>query len=143
MRSAKLLLCLVQTATVLSVKVKVIMHSDEDSGTEDEVQTESWDFKKKIDITMLPFLKKKHEVKPTDYEEEKPSTDKPTQHPNELLFPLIYRQSHINSMFKFGDNWYTWSTEKRSDGTSAISYFICYDEPKHCDDVGWVRAFFA
>ncbi|XP_045784949.1 uncharacterized protein LOC123880707 [Maniola jurtina] len=141
MKSANLLLCLIQTVTVLSVKVKVIMHSEEDSRVEDEVQTESWDFKKKVEVTMLPFLRKRHAEKPIfEYEEEKSTTEKSRQHPNELLFPLIYRQSHINSMFKFGKNWYTWSTEKRADGSKAINYYICYDEPKQCDEIGWERA---
>lgn len=132
--------------SVVTVKVKVIMHSDEDSRIEDEeiARTETWDAKQKVEITMLPFLKKshinvRHEEKPVDYEEEVQTTEKQKQiHPNEMLFPLIYKQSHINSMFKFGDNWYTWSTEKRTDGSKATNYFICYEEPKHCDEIGWV-----
>ncbi|XP_032527222.2 uncharacterized protein LOC116777658 [Danaus plexippus] len=133
--------------SVVTVKVKVIMHSDEDSRIEDEeiARTETWDAKQKVEITMLPFLKKshinvRHEEKPVDYEEEVQTTEKQKQiHPNEMLFPLIYKQSHINSMFKFGDNWYTWSTEKRTDGSKATNYFICYEEPKHCDEIGWER----
>ncbi|CAH2216825.1 jg25068 [Pararge aegeria aegeria] len=142
MRASYVFLCIIQIASdVLSVKVKVIMHSDEDSRVEDEVQTESWDYKKKIEITMLPFLRKRHEKKPiVEYEEENSTTEKPRQHPNELLFPLIYRQSHIKSMFKFGENWYTWSSDKRADGSKAINYYICYDEPRHCDEIGWERA---
>ncbi|CAK1554204.1 unnamed protein product [Leptosia nina] len=121
------------------------MHSEEDSKMEDEEmpRTESWNYKKKIELTMLPFLKKayKHVAeKQIDYEEDKPTTERSRPiHPNEMIFPLIYRQNHINSMFKFGDNWYTWSTEKRTDGSKAINYYICYDEPKHCDEVGWER----
>lgn len=123
------------------------MHSEEDSKIEEEElsQTESWDYRKKIDITMLPFLKKaahRHIAaeKQIEYEEEKPTTEKPRPiHPNEMIFPLIYRQNHISSMFKFAENWYTWSTEKRTDGSKAINYYVCYDEPKHCDEVGWVN----
>lgn len=139
--SSLLLICFIQNS--LTVKVKVIMHSEEDSKMEEEdsPHTESWDYKKKVELTMLPFLKKRHAVdKQIEYEEERPTTEKVRPiHPNEMLFPLIYRQSHINSMFKFGENWYTWSTEKRADGTKGTSYYICYDEPKHCDDVGWVN----
>lgn len=137
--------CLIQTA--LAVKVKVVMHSDQEDSKMDEDETprtESWDHKKRIEVTMLPFLKtRKHiEDKQVEYEDDKPTTEKPKQlHPNEMIFPLIYRQSHINSMFKFGENWYTWSTEKRTDGSKAINYYICYDEPKRCDDIGWVRQF--
>ncbi|CAK1588541.1 unnamed protein product [Parnassius mnemosyne] len=137
------LVCLLQYA--ISVKVKVVLHSEqEDSKMEEEESphTESWDHKK----TLLPFLKNSRqrttlEEKPVDYEEDKITTEKATRqlHPNEMIFPLIYRQSHINSMFKFGENWYTWSTEKRTDGSKATNYYICYDEPKHCDDVGWER----
>lgn len=143
-------LCLLQLA--LAVKTKVLMHSDEDSKIEDdETHTDSWDHKKRADVTMMPFLKtrSKHaasvapveEHEKVEYvEEEKFSTEKPKQqHPNEMIFPVIYRQSHINSMFKFGENWYTWSTERRTDGSKAINYYICYDEPKRCDDIGWVR----
>ncbi|CAH0715977.1 unnamed protein product, partial [Brenthis ino] len=109
------------------------MHSDEDSRIEDEDHTETWESKNK-DVTMLPFLKKnRYEYTVTQTEKPKP------MHPNEMLFPLIYRQSHISSMFKFGEYWYTWSTEKRADGSKAVNYFICYDEPKHCDEVGWER----
>ncbi|CAG5039235.1 unnamed protein product [Parnassius apollo] len=106
---------------------------------EESPHTESWDHKK----TLLPFLKNSRHIeeKQVDYEEDKVTTEKatPQLHPNEMIFPLIYRQSHINSMFKFGENWYTWSTEKRNDGSKATNYYICYDEPKHCDDVGWER----
>ncbi|XP_026757587.2 uncharacterized protein LOC113517203 [Galleria mellonella] len=132
----------------VAVKVKVVMHSEqEDSRIEDEEvpRTESWSHKKRSErqhITMLPFLKtsKKRVVEKIEFEEEKPTTEKPQHlHPNELIFPLIYRQNHINSMFKFGENWYTWSTEKRTDGSKAINYYICYDEPKRCDDIGWER----
>lgn len=141
--------------TAIAVKVKVVMHSEQDdSKIEDEepaaaVRTEQpWDHKKK-EPTMLPFIKHAHKHsadEKTEFEEEAPkltSTEKPTRqlHPNEMIFPLIYRQNHINSMFKFGENWYTWSTEKRTDGSKAINYYICYDEPKHCDDIGWVRLF--
>ncbi|CAB3226097.1 unnamed protein product [Arctia plantaginis] len=142
--------CLLQAA--LAVKVKVVMHSDEDSKLEDEdTHTDSWDHKKRADVTMMPFIKtrSKHaasvapieEREKVEYvEEEKISTEKPKQlHPNEMIFPVIYRQSHINSMFKFGENWYTWSTERRTDGSKAINYYICYDEPKRCDDIGWER----
>ncbi|KAJ0184089.1 hypothetical protein K1T71_000512 [Dendrolimus kikuchii] len=128
---------LLQSTT--SVKVKVVMHSEqEDSKMEDD---EPWERKK---VTMMPFLKKSHkhiEEKPIQYEEEKaPTTEKHrTLHPNQVIFPLIYRQSHVNSMFKFGENWYTWSTDKRSDGSKLTSYYICYDEPKHCDEIGWER----
>lgn len=135
-------LCVFLLHHALSVKVKVVMHSEQDdSKIEDEEtpRTESWDRKRK-EATMMPFIKHSHKKEErTEYEEEKATTEKPHQmHPNELLFPLIYRQTHINSMFKFGENWYTWSTEKRTDGSKAINYYICYDEPKHCDDVGWV-----
>ncbi|XP_023937809.2 uncharacterized protein LOC112045737 [Bicyclus anynana] len=135
MRAIDAFLCLIHTAAVLSVKVKVVMHSDEDSRIEDEL-ADSRIFKNKIEITMLPFIKKSL----AENDEERSATEKPRQHPNELLFPLIYRQSHINSMFKFGDNWYTWSTEKRTDGSKATNYYICYDEPKHCDEIGWERS---
>lgn len=135
--------CLLQAA--LAVKVNVVMHSEQDDSKvedEDTPRTESWDHKKRLDVTMLPFLKtRKHvEDKQIEYDDDKPTTEKPKQqHPNEMIFPLIYRQSHVNSMFKFGENWYTWSTEKRTDGSKAINYYICYDEPKRCDDIGWVR----
>lgn len=144
--------CLLQAA--LAVKVKVVMHSEQDDSKVEEddlLHTESWDHKKRLDVTMLPFLKSrsKHatatapEEKLEYIDDEKSTTEKPKQqHPNELIFPLIYRQSHINSMFKFGENWYTWSTEKRTDGSKAINYYICYDEPKRCDDIGWVRIFY-
>lgn len=138
--------CLLQAA--LAVKVKVLTHSEqEDSRLEDDERTEPGWFNR-ADHTMMPFLKlHKHvDEKQTDFEEEKTtikdtiSTDKPKQqHPNELVFPLIYRQSHVNSMFKFGDNWYTWATEKRTDDSKQVNYFICYDEPKRCDEIGWVR----
>lgn len=128
---------------VVAVKVKVIMHSDQDDSRMDdeELRTESWDSKKRIDITMLPFLKKSHRhvEEKVEYEEEKPTTEKVRpMHPNEMIFPLIYRQNHVNSMFKFGENWYTWATEKRSDGSKGTNYYICYDEPKRCDEIGWV-----
>ncbi|CAH1647512.1 unnamed protein product [Spodoptera littoralis] len=135
--------CLLQAA--LAVKVKVVMHSDqEDSKMEEEesTHTEPWDHKKRLDVTMLPFLKtRKHgDDKQIEFDEEKTTTEKQKQqHPNEMIFPLIYHQSHVNSMFKFGENWYTWSTEKRTDGSKAINYYICYDEPKRCDDIGWER----
>ncbi|CAG9781677.1 unnamed protein product [Diatraea saccharalis] len=120
-----------------AVKVKVVMHSDEDSRVEEEERFPREHKPKSAEVTLLPFLKKplvKHE------DEEKSTTVKPRQmHPNEMIFPLIYKQTHINSMFKFGENWYTWSTEKRTDGSKAINYYICYDEPKHCDEVGWER----
>lgn len=43
----------------LGVKVKVVMHSDEDSKIEDEEpRTEPWSrHKKRLDVTNLPFLK--------------------------------------------------------------------------------------
>ncbi|VVC94327.1 unnamed protein product [Leptidea sinapis] len=139
-----LVACCIQN--ILSDKVKVVMYSDQEDSRMDEEEsphTEAWDYKKKVEITMLPFLKKAHrhvEEKQIPYEEEKSTTEKPRQiHPNEMIFPLIYRQNHINSMFKFGENWYTWSTEKRTDGSKAINYYICYEEPKHCDEVGWER----
>ncbi|KAM3968459.1 uncharacterized protein ACR2FA_005934 [Aphomia sociella] len=132
--------------TALAVKVKVVMHSEQDdSKIEDEetAHTVSWSHHKHQDhqqITMFPFLKtsKIRVDEKLEFEEEKTTTEKP-KHPNELIFPLIYRQNHINSMFKFGENWYTWSTEKRTDGSKAINYYICYDEPKRCDDIGWER----
>lgn len=151
--------CVLQAA--FGVKVRVLVHSDEaDSKMEEtETKTEPWDHKRPV--TMMPFLKKtvKHEDRENEEEtrrdetrrddtrreethrEDKQTTDKTVTplHPNEVLFPLIYKQSHINSMFMFGQNWYTWSTEKRTDGSKAINYYICYEEPKHCDDVGWVR----
>ncbi|KAF9421985.1 hypothetical protein HW555_002205 [Spodoptera exigua] len=136
--------CLLQAA--LAVKVKVVMHSDqEDSKMEEDEggHTEPWDHKKRLDVTMMPFIKtRKHadDNKHVELDDEKPTTEKPKQqHPNEMIFPLIYRQSHVNSMFKFGENWYTWSTEKRTDGSKAINYYLCYDEPKRCDDIGWER----
>ncbi|XP_068617315.1 uncharacterized protein [Battus philenor] len=143
-RCAVTIVCLLQCA--LSVKVKVVLHSaQEDSRVdeEDSPRTESWGTKMR-EVTLLPFLKhSRHlEEKPVEYEEEKiTTTEKFTRqlHPNEMIFPLIYRQAHINSMFKFGENWYTWSTEKRTDGSKATNYYICYDEPKHCDEVGWER----
>lgn len=116
-------------AAVAAVKVKVVMHSDEDSKADEDERAE-W---RRADATLLPFIK-------TRAYEDAPTTAPPrSMHPNELIFPLIYRQSHINSMFKFGENWYTWSTEKRTDGSKATNYYICYDEPKRCDEIGWVR----
>lgn len=122
------LLYLLYLHSVFAVKVKVIMHSDEDSRPDEEDHTEVVE----KDRIILPFLKKR------GFETEQ--TEKPkSMHPNELIFPLIYRQNHISSMFKFGENWYTWSSEKRTDGSRATNYYICYDEPKHCDEIGWVR----
>ncbi|CAH2034884.1 unnamed protein product, partial [Iphiclides podalirius] len=141
-RCAVILVCLLHS--VISVKVKVVLHSEQEDSRveEEESHTESWDHKKR-DVTLLPFLRhsRRTEEKQVEYEEEKVTTEKTTRqlHPNEMIFPLIYRQAHINSMFKFGENWYTWSTEKRKDGSKATNYYICYDEPKHCDDVGWER----
>ncbi|XP_026332871.1 uncharacterized protein LOC113239923 [Hyposmocoma kahamanoa] len=139
-------LCVLLLHCAAAVKVKVLMHSDqEDSKIEDEefTRTESWDHKHRETVTLMPFIKHhKHVEEKVDFEEEKSTTEKQSQHqmhPNEMIFPLIYRQNHINSMFKFGENWYTWSTEKRTDGSNAINYYICYDEPKHCDEVGWER----
>lgn len=129
--------------TAAAIKVKVVMHSEQDDSKiedEDIAHTDSW--YKKTQETSLPFIKtsKKHTDDKVDYEEEKSTTETPKLvHPNDMIFPLIYRQTHINSMFKFGENWYTWSSEKRTDGSKATNYYICYDEPKHCDDVGWVR----
>ncbi|XP_013189081.1 uncharacterized protein LOC106133794 [Amyelois transitella] len=130
---------------VVAVKVKVVMHSDqEDSKIEEEdlARTESWPKKVSGDATMMPFWRssRKHVEDKIEFEEEIKTTEKPrSMHPNEMIFPLIYRQNHINSMFKFGENWYTWSTEKRTDGSKATNYFICFDEPKHCDEIGWER----
>ena len=104
------------------------MHSEEDSRLDEEEHTEVVEKERVI----LPFLKKR------GYESDQTEKPKP-MHPNELSFPLIYRQNHISSMFKFGENWYTWSSEKRTDGSKATNYYICYDEPKHCDEIGWVR----
>ncbi|XP_049886093.1 uncharacterized protein LOC126380605 [Pectinophora gossypiella] len=131
----------------IAVKVKVVLHSEQDDSKieEDETaHTETWNDHKRKDATLMPFLKHSHgkaHAEEKEYEEEKPTTEKQTHqlHPNEMIFPLIYRQNHINSMFKFGENWYTWSTEKRTDGSKATNYYICYDEPKHCDDIGWER----
>lgn len=140
-RCAVIIACLLHSS--ISVKVKVVLHSEQEDSRvdEEESHTESWDHKKR-DVTLLPFLRHSHraEEKQVEYEEEKVTTEKATRqlHPNEMIFPLIYRQAHINSMFKFGENWYTWSTDKRTDGSKATHYYICYDEPKHCDDVGWV-----
>ncbi|KAJ8736937.1 hypothetical protein PYW07_000208 [Mythimna separata] len=140
--------CLLQAA--VAVKVKVVMHSEqEDSRLDEEERTEAaWPEHKRREPTMLPFIRAHSQLddKQVEYDEEKitttttTTTEKPKQqHPNELIFPLIYRQSHVNSMFKFGENWYTWSTEKRADGSKQINYFICYDEPKRCDEIGWER----
>lgn len=143
-------LCVLLLQCAAAVKVKVLMQSEQDdSKIEDEesTHTESWDHKHRETVTMMPFIKRhhRHVEEKADFEEEKSTTEKQSQHqmhPNEMIFPLIYRQSHINSMFKFGENWYTWSNEKRTDGSNAINYYICYDEPKHCDEVGWVRGYF-
>ncbi|RVE50712.1 hypothetical protein evm_004622 [Chilo suppressalis] len=134
-----LVMCAACLSQLAAVKVKVTMHSEEDSGVE-EVYRYPLEHKggKSGEGNLLPFLKKSH-VKRVD-DETTTTTEKPhPMHPNEMIFPLIYRQSHINSMFKFGENWYTWSTEKRSDGSKAINYYLCYEEPKHCDEVGWER----
>lgn len=122
------------------------MHSEQDDSKieDEETPRPEWEHKKK-EVTLLPFLKKSHKQhveEKIEFEDEiKTTTDHPSQHqlhPNDMIFPLIYRQNHVNSMFKFGENWYTWSIEKRTDGSKAINYYICYDEPKHCDDIGWV-----
>ena len=134
-----------QLAAASAVKVKGVMHSQEDeSKMEEEERTERTERAdpfaehKKRDPGLLPFLKTPPPHKP-DPEDEKPAEKARQQHPNEMIFPLIYKQAHINSMFKFGENWYTWSTEKRTDGSKAINYYICYDEPKRCDEIGWER----
>lgn len=143
MRLSQVVGSMLLLGVVLAVKVKVVMRPDqEDSKIEEDEppRTESnWE-RAKTDGPMLPFLKhKKHVEEVVEYEEEK-TTEKPRQmHPNDMIFPLIYRQNHINSMFKFGENWYTWSSDKRADGSKAVNYYICYDEPKRCDDIGWVR----
>ncbi|XP_013179086.1 PREDICTED: uncharacterized protein LOC106126149 [Papilio xuthus] len=131
--------CLLQC--VISVKVKVVLHSDQEDSRveEEESHTESWGTKRR-EGTLLPFIKS-HRLEEKQEYDDITTTEKSSRqmHPNEMIFPLIYRQSHINSMFKFGENWYTWSTEKRTDGSKATNYYICYDEPKHCDEVGWER----
>lgn len=142
-------LCLLHS--IGGVKVKMVMHSEAEDSAPDEEETrrtDSWDhIKKKIkDSTILPFLRHKHvDERQPEYEEPKTTTEKVPErqmHPNDMLFPLIYKQTHINSMFKFGENWYTWSTDKRSDGSKVTNYYVCYEEPKHCDDVGWVIIIF-
>lgn len=124
--------CLLHLAAC--VKVKMVMHSDEDNSRMDdeEPHTEAWEHKKKA--TASPFKIR------SNFDEDRPATDKALKalHPNDMFFPLVFKQAHINNMFKFGDNWYTWTTDKRSDGTAALTYYVCYEEPKHCDDVGWV-----
>lgn len=138
--------CLLTAAA--AVKVKVVMHSEQDDSKpeDEEPRTEPWEHRRH-DATLLPFLKAsspahKPRAAPADDkpdDDDKPATERARQqHPNEMIFPLIYKQSHINSMFKFGENWYTWSTEKRTDGSKATNYYICYDEPKRCDEIGWV-----
>ncbi|KAJ8737857.1 hypothetical protein PYW08_000452 [Mythimna loreyi] len=140
--------CLLHAA--LAVKVKVVMHSEQDDSRmeDEEPRTEpAHPDHRRREPTMLPFIRTHNHVeeKQIEYEEEKTTTATTTtekskqQHPNELIFPLIYRQSHVNSMFKFGENWYTWSTEKRRDDSKQVNYFICYDEPKRCDEIGWER----
>ncbi|XP_063545844.1 uncharacterized protein LOC134753833 [Cydia strobilella] len=129
-----------------SVKVKVVMHSDsqDDSRIEEEyATTDNWE---KRHTTMLPYIKKhsKHNRREKEYEdrrEVKPTTDKAVTplHPNAVLFSLIYKQININSMFMFEQTWYTWSTESRNDGSKHVIYYICYKEPKHCDEIGWER----
>ncbi|CAG9138149.1 unnamed protein product [Plutella xylostella] len=123
--------CLLHLASC--VKVKMVMHSDEDNSRMDdeEPHTEAWEHKKKA--TASPFKIR------SNFDEDRPVTDKALKalHPNDMFFPLVFKQAHINNMFKFGDNWYTWTTDKRSDGTAALVYYVCYEEPKHCDDVGW------
>ncbi|KAJ2954052.1 hypothetical protein O0L34_g2265 [Tuta absoluta] len=136
----------------LAVKVKVVMHSDEEASEEDLKTESTWSEQhKKKEATIMPFIKHSHgknhiderdrtQERDRDDREEKTTTEKTKQmHPNELIFPLIYKQDHINSMFKLGDIWYTWSTEKRTDGSKATNYYMCNDEPKHCDDIGWER----
>ncbi|XP_028032128.1 uncharacterized protein LOC114244497 [Bombyx mandarina] len=142
--SSQIVICIYLTEIAFAVNDKPVVIDQEDSRVDDEdtSRTESWDRKKGIDITYMPFIKKRNVAteKHTEYEDEKTTTEKTKPlHPNELLFPLIYKQSHVNSMFKFGENWYTWSTEKRTDGSKATNYYICYDEPKRCDDIGWER----
>ncbi|KAL4717759.1 hypothetical protein ACJJTC_000908 [Scirpophaga incertulas] len=138
-----LFLCVAIQLTV-AVKVKVLMHSEEDSVVEDDEAKEGWDRRRHGgDVPVLPFLKastKHNEEKPDTYIEKLTTTEKSRLlHPNDMLFPLIYKQNHINNMFKFGDKWFTWSTEKRKDGSKATNYYVCYDEPKHCDEIGWDR----
>lgn len=155
-------LYLAHTTLLSAVKVKVVMHSEQDDSKIDEEESgasarpDVLERRKRVDsATLLPFLRAHHDyahpasTAPADLprsveERASPPVDRshPPLHPNDMLFPLIYRQSHINSMFKFGENWYTWSTEKRPDGSRALNYYICYDEPKRCDDVGWVSAQF-
>ncbi|XP_053624537.1 uncharacterized protein LOC128683210 [Plodia interpunctella] len=141
---SRVVLAILSLQIVAAVKVKVVMHSEQEDSKleEDEPRTEPWPKKSSADVTMMPFWKssRKHVEEKIEYEEEPKTTAKPRQlHPNEMIFPLIYKQNHINSMFKFGENWYTWSTEKRTDGSKATNYFICFDEPKHCDEIGWER----
>ncbi|KAI5640331.1 hypothetical protein NE865_07256 [Phthorimaea operculella] len=139
--------CVLILQCALAVKVKVVMHSDEEASEEDIRTESSWTEHKKKDATVMPFIKHGHgknhideRDRDRDDREEKTTTEKSKQmHPNELIFPLIYKQDHINSMFKLGDIWYTWSTEKRTDGSKATNYYMCNDEPKHCDEIGWER----
>ncbi|XP_048005920.1 uncharacterized protein LOC125241458 [Leguminivora glycinivorella] len=129
------------------VKVKVVMHSDsqDDSRVDEEyVTTDSWE--KRHTTMIVPYVKKhsKHNRREKEYEdrrEVKSTTDKAVTplHPNAVLFSLIYKQININSMFMFEQTWYTWSTESRNDGTKNVIYYICYKEPKHCDEIGWER----
>ncbi|XP_063837261.1 uncharacterized protein LOC135086466 [Ostrinia nubilalis] len=137
MRTA-LLCCLLGLGA--AVKVKVVMHSEQDESRADDDERAA--------PTLLPFLKARDDdaapapaaAPAAAAAAAAAAADRPRAlHPNEMIFPLIYRQSHINSMFKFGENWYTWSTEKRTDGSKATNYYICYDEPKRCDEIGWER----
>lgn len=117
------------------------MLSDEDSnGNENETPHPDVSERRQNANSVLPFLKQSRKLskeKLIEYEETF-TTEKSQLHPNELIFPLIYKQKNINSMFKYGETWYTWATEKRTDGSTVINYYICNDEPKRCDDVGWV-----
>ncbi|XP_041986729.1 uncharacterized protein LOC121738620 [Aricia agestis] len=117
-------------------KVKVLMHSDEDDSRIDD--DDSYTITKRTDATLMPFVKKYRKHVDENDEDEK-VTEKSHLHPNDLFFPLIYMQNHINSMFKFGEIWYTWSIDERKDGSKVTNYYACYDEPRHCDETGWDR----
>lgn len=136
----KVVLCTLSIESILAVDVKVVMHSEQDDSKGDDVDLARiepiWD--KKVETTLLPFIKHRHRAdKATEFEESF-TTERSQIHPNEMIFPLIYKQKHINSMFKYGEHWYTWAIEKRTDGSTIINYYTCNDEPKKCDEVGWV-----
>lgn len=134
----KIMFSVLYLQTISGIKIRVNPGvSDEDSKYNDESQYE-WENKKNKNL--MPFIKRpKIEPKEKIIEmEEVFTTESPQMHPNEMIFPLIYKQKNINSMFKYGDVWYTWAVEKRTDGSTIVNYYVCNDEPKRCDELGWV-----